>query len=264
MDLDIKGRRALITGGSGGLATAAARVLRDEGVKLTLTDLDEDELRRAAGDLGEGVDWLTADLTETDDIDRLAQHMSDRGGCDILVHTAGVTGAKGDPLEMEDDEYRFVWETNFMSAVRLAKRFVPTMAERGWGRMVCVTSENAVQPYVEEAVYNTAKAALLNFVKGLSQSVSARGVLVNSVSPAFIETPMTDGMMEKRAEQMGTSVDEAIESFLDEERPFLKMHRRGRADEVAPVIALLCSNRATFTTGSAYRVDGGAVGAINT
>ena len=74
---------------------------------------------------------------------------------------------------------------------------------------------------------------------------------------------MTDGMMERRAEQNGTSFDEAVESFLEKERPFLKLKRRGRLDEVAPVIALLCSERASFVTGAAYRVDGGAVGAMN-
>ena len=88
-------------------------------------------------------------------------------------------------------------------------------------------------------------------------------MLVNAVSPAFIETPMTDGMMEKRAEEKGVSVDEAIESFLEEERPYLGLGRRGKVEEVAPVIAMLCSERASFVTGAAWRVDGGSVGAMN-
>ncbi|PZX15011.1 NAD(P)-dependent dehydrogenase (short-subunit alcohol dehydrogenase family) [Palleronia aestuarii] len=264
MDLQIKGKTALITGGSGGLGFAAARLLHAEGVSLTLTDLDADALERAASELGDDVATHAADLTDTAQIGALADKLREAGGCDILVHAAGVTGEKGDPLEMTDEEYHRVWETNFLSAVRLARAMVPQMAEKGWGRMVCVTSENAVQPYVEEAVYNTAKAALLNFTKGLAQAYAGKGVLINTVSPAFIETPMTDGMMEKRAEQLGVSRDEAIESFLKEERPFLKIGRRGRADEVAPAIALLCSSIASFTSGSAWRVDGGAVGAMNT
>lgn len=264
MDLGIRGKTALITGGAGGIGSTAARVLAEEGVNITLTDRDQDGLKAITDEIGHKSEWTTAELTDTRDIERLAIHMRGRGGCDILCDCAGITGAKGDPLEMSDAEYHHVWETNFLSAVRLTRALVPQMVEKGWGRVVCVTSENAVQPYVDEAVYNTAKAALLNFIKGLAQAYAPKGVLCNTVSPAFIETPMTDGMMERRAEQMGVSKNEAIASFLKEERPFLTMGRRGRADEVAPAIALLCSDSLSFTSGSAFRVDGGSVGAMNT
>lgn len=264
MDLDIKGKTVLVTGASGGIAAAAAKVLHAEGAKLTLTDLDSDEIARQAAEIGEDVDHVAANMTDISDIDRLGKLMKDKGGIDILVHTAGVTGAKGDPLEMTDEEYHRVWETNFMSVVRMSKVMMPQMVEKGWGRVVCVTSENAVQPYWDEAVYNTSKAALVNWIKGASQVYGPKGVLMNTVAPAFIETPMTDGMMEKRADELGVSKEEAIQSFLKEERPYLRLKRRGQPDEVASVIALLCSNRATFTNGSAYRVDGGAVASINT
>ncbi len=264
MDLKISGKSVLVTGGSGGLGLAAARILHEEGAVVTLTDMEADTVADAARDLGPEVDSTAADLTDTADIDRLGAMMSAKGGCDILVHAAGVTGEKGDPLEMSDTEYHRVWETNFMSAVRMAKALIPQMVEKGWGRMVCVTSENAVQPYWDEAVYNTAKAALLNWVKGASFVYGPKGVLMNTVAPAFIESPMTDYMMDMRAESMGVSKEEAIASFLKEERPYLTLGRRGQADEVAAVIALLCSDRSTFTNGSAYRVDGGAVAAMNT
>ncbi len=264
MDLKIEGKVALVTGGSSGIGLAAARDLHEAGVKITLTDMDENAVAKAARSLGDDVESTAADLTDTGSIARLGQLMKQQGGCDILVHAAGVTGEKGDPLEMTDEEYHRVWETNFLSAVRLARQMVPQMVEKGWGRMVSVTSENAVQPYWDEAVYNTSKAALVNWIKGASFVYGPKGVLMNTVAPAFVETPMTDGMMEMRAESMGVSKDEAIESFLEEERPFLTLKRRGQTHEVAAVIALLCSDRATFTNGSAYRVDGGAVAAMNT
>ena len=263
MNLGIGGKTALITGGAGGIGSTVARVLAEEGVHVTLTDRDEGGLRAIIDEIGGRSEWVAAELTDTRDIEKLATHMRERGGCDILCDCAGITGAKGDPLEMSDEEYHRVWETNFLSAVRLTRALVPQMVEKGWGRVVCVTSENAVQPYTDESVYNTAKAALLNFVKGLSQAYAPKGVLCNTVSPAFIETPMTDAMMDQRAEQMGVSKEEAIESFLKEERPFLKIGRRGKADEVAPAIALLCSDILSFTSGSAFRVDGGSVGAMN-
>ena len=263
MDLGISNRTALITGASSGMGLETAKLLAAEGAKLVLSDVDEGELRAAADGIDGETVTAVADLSTTKGAEALAAEARKAGGADILVHTAGITGAKGDPLEMTDEDWHEAWTIDFMSAVRLARAVVPQMVEGKWGRVVFVTSENAVQPYPDEAVYNAAKAALLNFTKCASLAYADRGVLINAVSPAFVESPMTDGMMEKRAEELGVSFDEAIESFLKEERPYLKIGRRGKVSEVAPVIALLCSEIASFTTGSAYRVDGGSVGAMN-
>ena len=125
-----------------------------------------------------------------------------------------------------------------------------------------VASEDAVQPYDDELPYCAAKAGILALAKGLSRSYAGEGLLVNAVSPAFIATPMTDAMMDQRAEERGTSKDEAIASFLDEERPYMELDRRGEPDEVAAVIAFLCSDRASFVNGSNHRVDSGSVATI--
>jgi len=128
---------------------------------------------------------------------------------------------------------------------------------------VFITSENVAQPYPEETVYNAAKSALLSWSKSVAMAHSGDGLLVNCVAPAFIKTDMTDGMMEKRAEELDCTVEEAVESFLEEKRPYLVVGRRGKVEEVAPVIAFLCSELASFVTGSNWRVDGGAVGSLN-
>src|SRR5699024_3513344 len=132
----------------------------------------------------------------------------------------------------------------------------------GWGRLVFVSSEDAVQPYDDELPYCAAKAGVLSLARGLSRSYAGEGLLVNTVSPAIIATPMTDDMMDKLAEQRGTSRYEAIQMFLKEERPFMELGRRGEAEEVAAVIAFLCSDRASFVNGSNYRVDAGSVATI--
>ncbi|WP_185803179.1 SDR family NAD(P)-dependent oxidoreductase [Pontivivens nitratireducens] len=260
MDLKIDGRRALITGATGGIGHETAKVLAAEGVDLTLTDLDADKLRDIAAPLGARA--VAADLSSRAGADDFIAEVGT--DFDIFVHAAGVTGAKGDPMTMSDDDWDEAWNIDFMSAVRLVRHVGPAMRSRGWGRMVFVTSENVAQPYADETVYNVAKSGLLSFSKSISLAHSGEGVLVNCVAPAFIKTPMTDGMMEKRAEDLGVSVDEAIESFLEEERPHLNLKRRGRTEEVAPVIALLCSARASFVTGANWRVDGGSVGSIET
>ncbi len=149
-----------------------------------------------------------------------------------------------------------------MGPVRLISTFLPALRTGGWGRMVLTASEDAIQPYPDEIPYCSAKAGILALSKGLSRTYASEGLLVNAVSPAFIHTPMTDAMMDKRAKKNGTSTEEAIQGFLRDERPGIDLKRRGKPDEVANVIAFLCSDRASFVNGSNYRVDAGSVGAI--
>lgn len=263
MDLGIKGRVALITGAQDGMGFATARLLAAEGVMLVLTDKDTSELERDAAQLETDVVVRRADVTSQSEVDALvAEAVSRFGRLDIAVHTAGITGAKGDPLEMTDEDFEEAWRTDFLSAVRVARAAIPQMRRNRWGRFVAVTSENAVQPYWEEATYNVAKAALAAFVKGVSYKAAADGILCNTVAPAFIATPMTDAMMKQRAEENGTTFDEAIASFLEEERPGIVQQRRGEAEEVAAMIAFLVSERASFVNGVNARVDGGSVQAV--
>lgn len=263
MELGIRDRVALITGAAGGIGLATAKVLAEEGVKLVLSDLNQDALDDKTSALPTESLRIAADVTCQQDIEAVVQKGQQQfGHIDIVVHTAGVTGAKGDPLALSDDDYLHAWQVDFMSAVRVARATIPAMRKRKWGRFVCITSENTVQPYWEEAVYNTAKAGLAAFIKGLSYEEAKYGVLCNTVAPAYIQTPMTDGMMKQRAQEVGVSFDEAVKSFLAEERPGIVQQRRGQVDEVAPAIALLVSERASFINGANLRVDGGSVVAV--
>ncbi|CAM3854414.1 SDR family NAD(P)-dependent oxidoreductase [Nocardioides zeicaulis] len=264
MDLGIDGRKALLTGGAGGIGRATAAALVAEGVEVVLTDTDRDALEGARASLpGDArVHVVVADLSREGDLDALRRGVRDAvGEVDIVVHGAGVTGPTGAFHELSDDDFTSVLDTNLMSAVRVSHAFLADL-RRGWGRMVFVSSEDAVQPYDDELPYCAAKAGLLSFAKGLSRTYAAEGLLVNSVSPAFISTPMTDAMMDQRAEEQGTSREEAIASFLEEERPFMELGRRGEPEEVAAVIAFLCSERASFVNGANYRVDAGSVGSL--
>ncbi len=257
MDLGISGRTALVTGADSGIGLATARLLHDEGVRVAITDLDADALEKV--DLPTAVVRVAANLTDPADVTRLREQV---GAVDILVHCAGITGAQGLFHEIDDAGWQQTLETDLMVPVRVVRAFVDPMRSAGWGRIVLLASEDAVQPYADEIPYCAAKAGVLALMKGLSKTYAAEGVLVNAVSPAFVASPMTDAMMSKRAEQNGTSVEEAITTFLDEERPGMALKRRGEADEVASVIAFLCSARASFVNGSNYRVDSGSVQTI--
>ncbi|WP_017301352.1 SDR family NAD(P)-dependent oxidoreductase [Nodosilinea nodulosa] len=266
MELGIKGKVALITGGDSGMGRATAQLLASEGVKIALLDKTTDKLQSTLDDIksvGEAF-AVQADLRNLSEVENARDEIVNRyGTVDILVNCAGITGATGDFFEISDRAWHEALEVDLMGAVRVCRTFVPLMQQSGWGRVVLVTSEDAVQPYTDEMPYCAAKAGLLNFTKNLSKACAKDGVLVNSVSPAFIATPMTDAMMEKRADKLGVSFDQAIATFLKEKRPHLELQRRGKAEEVAAVIAFLCSQLSSFVVGSNYRVDGGSVASIS-
>ena len=145
MDLNIDGRLAVVSGAAGGIGMATAKVLAEDGAKLFLTDNSSDGLAKAAETLGSAVvGFEAADLTDDDAVAALAETVKGHGGADILVHMAGITGAKGDPLEMTNDDWFACWNTNFMSAVRMTRALVPGMVDKGWGRVVLTDRKSVV------------------------------------------------------------------------------------------------------------------------
>lgn len=265
MDYRIKGTVAVVSGADSGIGFATAKLLLEQGARVAITDKNKKQLNEAAEKLkpaGE-VFAVAADLTQPKEVDALHAAVGKQlGRARILVQAAGITGATGLFHDLTDEDWQHAIDVDFLAAVRLCRAFVPPMVEEKWGRVVLLGSEDALQPYPDELPYCAAKAAILNFAKGLSKTYAKHGVLVNAVSPAFIASPMTDAMMEKRAKKKGCSFDEAVESFLDEERPTLELRRRGKVEEVAAAIAFLCSEGASFINGANLRVDGGSVATV--
>ena len=266
MDLSIKGKTAVVTGADSGIGFATAKILAGEGVNIVLTDITHEELEKAADELRSNVKGenkivaVSADLTKNEDGQMLAAETRKQfGGADILVNCAGIRGAAGDFLTLTDEDWYKTIDIDLMGAVRVCRAFIPQMQEKGWGRIVLIASENATQPYQEESPYNACKAGIIDLTKCLSKAYSPGGVMINCVSPAYIASPMTDAMMEELSKKKDISVDEAIEWFLKNERPNIVVDRRGKASEVANVISFLCSEHASYITGSNYRVDGGSV-----
>ncbi len=266
MDLQIEGRTAVITGGDSGIGLATAKILADEGANIILSDRTDEELEKAAGEVRECarenkyVITISADLSKDGEVQELAARAKERsGGADILVNSAGIRGAAGDFLDLTDEDWYNTIDIDLMGAVRVCRAFIPQMRDKGWGRIVLISSENALQPYEDESPYDACKAGIINLTKCLSKAYSPEGIMINCVSPAYIATPMTDGMMKELAEKHDIYEEEAVEWFLANKRSNIVTNRRGKAAEVASVIALLCSERASYITGSNYRVDGGSV-----
>src|SRR5918994_6163106 len=192
MELGLEGKVALVTGGSKGVGRGVADALAAEGCHVCICSRDEQEVRRAAEEIedagagGARVLAVAAGLTEGEDRGRLVDEIREElGAIDILVNNAGTVGGGGTLEDTSLEAWRSLFELNLCAAVDLIKRVVPGMQERGWRRIVNISSENGTQPYPDMISYSASKA--------LSKQYAADGILVNTVSPAFIESPLVSG-----------------------------------------------------------------------
>jgi 3-oxoacyl-[acyl-carrier protein] reductase len=238
MDLNITGRTAVVTGGSRGIGAAIVHVLEAEGVNAF-------PVSRATG----------FDITDPGAPDKIAEHVG--GPVDILVNNAGTSANR--PLdELTDDEWQAGWELHVMAPMRLMRHFGPGMAERGWGRIVNVTTSTAKRPSLTNASYAVTKVAEQALSRLFADFYANRGVLVNAVAPGPTAGDLwlgEGGLLDQMAGQMGVGRDEALKA----QRGKVPLGRLGEEDEIAAVVAFLCSERASFVTGSAWSVDGGIV-----
>ncbi len=263
MELGLGGKKALITGGGSGIGLATAKLLNQEGAMVILLDKNIDKIDLDEFSDPKNVISYQCDVTQPDNLQQVHQKLNSlQITADIIINCAGITGPQGNFSDIPLAEWHNVFDINLFGAVNTTKEFLPDIKGKGWGRLIFLASEDAQQPYSDEIPYCCTKAGILALAKGLSRTLGKENILVNSVSPAFIESPMTDRMMEKRSKQLNVSFDEAIQSFLSDRRPFMTSQRRGKVAEVANVIAFLCSERSSFVNGAEYRVDAGSVSTI--
>lgn len=266
MDLSLDEKVALVTGGSKGIGKGVAEALATEGCNVSICARHEEELRQTATDVETeraSVLPVAADLTQEEDIQRLVDETLDEfGRIDILVNNAATVGQPGMLEEVSTQEWRDLFELNLFAVVTLTRTVIPYMKEEGWGRVINISSENGEQPYPDMIHYSASKGALTNFSKALSKQYASDGILVNTVSPAFIETPLVNDMMEQAAAEQGISKEEAIQQFLEHNRPHIELQRPGHIEEVGALVAFLASDQASFINGANYRVDGGSVAAL--
>jgi 3-oxoacyl-[acyl-carrier protein] reductase len=269
VELGLAGKVALVTGSSKGIGFAIAEALAREACKVVLNARNPADLESAAARIRKAapsaaVHMVASDVAAPGGSERaVAETVSHFGAIHILVNNAGGVGRFGAFAELTDDEWLAVFQLNVMSAVRASRAALPHMQRQKWGRIINISSESGTQPDPFMPHYNASKSALNSLTKSLSKAYGADGILVNTVSPAFIRTPLVDEMLANQAKSRGlSSVDEAERVFVREFRPNIVFGRAGRPEETAGIVVFLASEQASFITGSNYRVDGGSVASL--
>jgi NAD(P)-dependent dehydrogenase (short-subunit alcohol dehydrogenase family) len=258
MDLELKGKVAVITGGSIGIGLAIAEGLAAEGVNLVLAARDADRVRREADRVakqyGIRAIGVAADVAKAEDIyEVIVTASSEFGGADILINNAG-TGSNETIMEAPDEKWQYYWDLHVMAAVRLAKGLVPLMRKRGGGVVLHNASICASQPLWYEPIYNTTKAALMMFSKTLATEVIKDNIRVNTVNPGLILTPDWIKTAKQLTADKGGDWEGYLASVAREHAP---IDRFGTPEELASFFVFLCSKRASYSVGSTYYVDGG-------
>jgi len=263
MNFELDGKRALVTGSTAGIGFATAHALAQEGVAVTLNGRTAARvaaaMERIKAELpAAAVNGIAADLSGSDGCRKLFDRLPD---VDILVNNLGIFEPKLFEQISDDDWLRF-FETNVLSGIRLARHYMSGMRSRGWGRIVFVSSESAIQIPVEMIHYGMTKTAQLAVARGLAETLAGTGVTVNSVLPGPTASEGVNGFVAQMAAERGVDAAAMEQEFFKTARPTSLLQRFATTEEVAAMIAYVCSTQASATTGAALRVDGGVVRAI--
>jgi NAD(P)-dependent dehydrogenase (short-subunit alcohol dehydrogenase family) len=260
MIIDLTGRKAVVTGSTAGIGRAIAEGLARAGATVVINGRGEERVATALREmrglsLAGDITGFAADLSTEAGADAFTRQVGD---ADILVNNLGT--AKPKPfLELTDAEWRGIFETNVMSGVRMTRHYLPAMTERGWGRVVFISSESALAIPKEMIDYGMTKTAQLAIARGVAESVAGTGVTVNSILPGPTRSEILSNWMKAQAESEGITQEQAEQNFIKTMRPTSLLGRFTTTEEVANMVIYVCSEQASGTTGAALRVDGGVL-----
>jgi 2-dehydro-3-deoxy-L-rhamnonate dehydrogenase (NAD+) len=240
--LDLKGRHAVITGGASGIGLAIAQRMLASGARLTLWDMNEAALRSAQEVLGEGVHTVRVNVTDHGDVVRAAAATEQHAPVDIVVNSAGITGPNATVADYPVDEWKRVFDVNVHGLFYVCRELSPLMRQRNYGRIVNIASVAGKEGNPNASAYSASKAAVIGLTKSLGKELAATGVRVNCVTPAAVKTAMFDQM---------------AQSHIDFMLSKIPMARFGLVEEIAAMVAWLCTEDCAFSTGAVFDLSGG-------
>jgi len=255
MDLQLENKTALVTGSTKGIGFAIARLLAAEGAQVMINGRGKDSTEQAAEKIGPSARGLASDVSTAAGCAELIRQVP---SVDILVNNAGIFEPK--PFtEIPDADWERFYQVNVMSGVRLTRAYLPGMLKRNWGRIIFISSESGVQIPAEMIHYGMTKAAELALVNGIAQLTRGTAVTVNAVLPGPTASEGVTEFVSRLASQGSQTPEQFEKEFFRSVRPTSLLQRFASVDEVANMVAYLCSPLASATNGSAARVDGGVV-----
>ncbi len=239
---DLEGKKALVTGASGGIGSAIARALHGAGAEVALSGTRVAPLEALAGELGARAHVTPCNLSDRDAVDALpGQAIEAMGGLDILVNNAGIT-RDNIFMRMKDEEWDAVLEVNLTSAMRLSRAVMRPMMKARWGRIVNIGSVVGATGNAGQANYAAAKAGLVGMTKSIAQEVASRNITANVVAPGFIATPMTEALNDDQKAAINAQIPAG---------------RMGSPEDIAAAVLYLASDEAAYVTGATLHVNGG-------
>ena len=239
---DLSNKCALVTGASGGIGGAIAKVLYSQGSKVALSGTRVEPLRALAEELGDRAYVVPCNLSDVAAVKALSKTAADQmGGIDILVNNAGIT-RDNLFMRMSDEDWQQVLDINLTSTMHLMKSVMRTMMKQRFGRIINITSIVGVTGNAGQVNYAASKAGMIGMTKSFAQEIASRGITANCIAPGFIETAMTAELPETVIKNMLASIPQG---------------RMGNADEIAATVAFLASNEASYITGQTLHVNGG-------
>jgi len=263
MNIELKGKKALVTGSSGGIGLAIATGLAQAGAQVVLHGRNASKLAQAAQTIsqqvaGAQVTTVQANLATADGAASVSSAHPD---VDILVNNAGTFTPKSF-TEITDDDWQAMMDTNVMSGIRLSRYYLPRMLAANWGRIVFISSESAVQIPAEMIHYGVSKTAQLAVSRGLAELTAGTNVTVNAVLPGPTRSEGVSDFFAEMAKEQGVSQEQMEQDFIAQHRPTSLLRRLATVEEVANMVVYTCSTQASATNGAALRVDGGVVRSI--
>lgn len=263
MQIDLSGKKAIVTGSTDGIGLAIATGLARAGASLVLVGREQSRIDAALARLraDSGRDDAVGVVADAGTSEGCKALIAAQPEADILVNNLGIYGAR--PFfDIADDEWEQIFQVNVLSGVRLARHYAKGMQARGWGRIQFISSESALNIPTEMVHYGVSKAALQGLSRGLAKVLAGSGVTVNSILPGPTRTSGALAMMGSMAKERGVSVSEMEALFLQENRPSTLLRRFATPEEVANLCVYAASPQASATTGAALRVEGGIVESI--